>query len=85
MTVPVMDTAKISESIAMTAPVMDTRSKTGKHIVAFTMPSQYTLATLPKPDNTNIHFRTIDKSRTAVLRYSCYATESRVLAKQELL
>jgi hypothetical protein len=85
MTVPVMDTTRSSESIAMTAPVMDRVSNSGKHIVAFTMPSQYTLATLPKPDNTNIQFRTVDKSRKAVLRYSWYATESRVSAKQELL
>jgi hypothetical protein len=85
MTAPVMDTMRASENIAMTAPVMDRVSNSGKHIVAFTMPSQYTLATLPKPDNANIQFRTVDKSRRAVLRYSWYATESRVLAKQELL
>jgi hypothetical protein len=85
MTAPVMDTMRASENIAMTAPVMDRVSNTGKHIVAFTMPSQYTLATLPRPDNANIHFRTVDKSRRAVLRYSWYATESRVSTKQELL
>jgi hypothetical protein len=85
MTAPVMDTMRASENIAMTAPVMDRVSNSGKHIVAFTMPSQYTLATLPKPDNANIQFRTVDKSRRAVLRYSWYATESRVSAKQELL
>jgi SOUL heme-binding protein len=85
MTAPVMDTMRASENIAMTAPVMDRVSNSGKHIVAFTMPSQYTFATLPKPDNANIHFRTVEKSRRAVLRYSWYATESRVSAKQELL
>lgn len=85
MTAPVMDTMRASENIAMTAPVMDRVSNSGKHIVAFTMPSQYTLATLPKPDNANIRFRTVDKSRRAVLRYSWYATESRVSAMQELL
>jgi SOUL heme-binding protein len=85
MTVPVMDTTRSSESIAMTAPVMDRVSNSGKHIVAFTMPSQYTLATLPKPDNANIQFRTVDKSRRAVLRYSWYATESRVESKKQLL
>lgn len=85
MTVPVMDTTKASENIAMTSPVMDTVTNSGKRIIAFTMPSEYTLATLPKPDNTNIHFRTIDKSRRAVLRYSWYATESRVEANKKLL
>ena len=86
MTVPVMDTQKSSESIAMTAPVMDTLSSSGKHIVAFTLPSQYTLETLPKPDNANIRFRKVSPSqRAVVLRYSWYATESRVAAKKQLL
>ncbi len=85
MTMPVMDTIETSESIAMTVPVIDTLSMSGKHIVAFTMPSSYTLESLPKPSNANIRFKKIDKSRRAVLRYSWYATESRVLAKQELL
>lgn len=67
MTVPVMNTTKVSENIAMTAPVMDTMSSSGKHIVAFTMPSKYTLETLPKPTNANIRFKIIEKSRRAVL------------------
>jgi hypothetical protein len=85
MTAPVMDTAKISESIAMTAPVMDTLSNSGKHIVAFTMPSIYTLENLPKPDNANIRFRVVEKSKRAVLRYTGYATEARVDAKKKSL
>jgi SOUL heme-binding protein len=85
MTVPVMDTMKSSESIAMTAPVMDTLSSSGKHIIAFTMPSKYTLDSLPKPSNANIRFRVVDKSRKAVLRYSWYATPDRVEAQKRLL
>jgi hypothetical protein len=85
MTVPVMDTTKASESIAMTAPVMDTLSSTGKHIIAFTMPSSYTLENLPKPDNANIHLRLVDRSRKAVLRYSWYATRDRVEEKKKIL
>lgn len=85
MTAPVMDTAKASENIAMTVPVMDTLSNSGKHIVAFTMPSIYTLENLPKPDNANICFRLIEKSQRAVLRYTGYATEARVDAKKKLL
>ena len=85
MTVPVMDTTKTSESIAMTAPVMDTLSSSGKHIVAFTMPSSYTLETLPKPDNANIRFRLVEKSQRAVLRYTWYATSTRVEEKKKTL
>ena len=85
MTAPVMDTAKVSENISMTAPVMDTLSNSGKHIVAFTMPSAYTLESLPKPNNANVRFRIVEKSRRAVLKYSWYATETRVDAKKKLL
>ena len=85
MTAPVMDTTKTSENIAMTVPVMDTLSSSGKHIVAFTMPSSYTLENLPKPDNANICFRLIEKSQRAVLRYTGYATEARVDAKKKSL
>jgi SOUL heme-binding protein len=85
MTAPVMDTTRASESIAMTAPVMDTLSSSGKHIVAFTMPSSYTLENLPKPDNANIRCRLVEKSQRAVLRYTWYATEVRVDEKKKLL
>ncbi len=85
MTVPVMDTQKSSESIAMTAPVMDTVSSSGKHIVAFTLPSKYTVESLPKPDNANIRFRQVAPSLRAILQYTWYATESRVTAKKQLL
>jgi len=85
MTVPVMDTTKTSETIAMTSPVMDRVSSSGKRIVAFTMPSKYTLENLPKPDNTNIRFRIVENSRKAVLRYTWYATEARVDEKKKLL
>jgi SOUL heme-binding protein len=85
MTAPVMDTTKTSESIAMTVPVMDTLSSSGKHIIAFTMPSKYTLESLPKPSNANIRFRVVAQSRKAVLRYSWYATPDRVEAQKRLL
>ena len=86
MTAPVMETsARKSESIKMTVPVMESLASSGKRIVAFTMPSSYTLDTLPKPSNANIHFRTIEKSRRAVLRYSWYATETRVEKTKKLL
>lgn len=85
MIVPVMDTTKASENIAMTSPVMERVSNSGKRIVAFTMPSKYTLENLPKPDNENIHFRIVGKSQKAVLIYTWYATSKRVDEKKKLL
>lgn len=86
MTVPVMEmSAWMSESIKMTVPVIESLASSGKRIIAFTMPSKYTLDTLPKPSNANIWFRTVEKSRRAVLQYSWYATEARVDQKKKLL
>ena len=85
MTVPVMDRGVVSEKISMTTPVMDISAKSGKHIISFTMPSEYVLATLPKPNNANIRLRVVEPSKRAVLRYSWYATESRVEANKKLL
>jgi hypothetical protein len=85
MTAPVMDTTKTSESIAMTVPVMDTLSMSGKHIIAFTMPSSYTLESLPKPSNANIRFRVVPQSRRAILRYTGYATSTRVEKYKKIL
>ena len=69
----------------MTAPVMDTVSSSGKHIVAFTLPSKYNIESLPKPDNANIRFRKVAPSQRAILQYTWYATESRVAAKKQHL
>lgn len=85
MTAPVMDTMKTSENIAMTVPVMGRLSSSGKHIVAFTMPSSYTLESLPKPNNANIRFKEVSKSRRGVLRYTGYTSEGRVEHKKDLL
>ena len=46
MTAPVAQ-APVSETIAMTAPVAQTQAA-GQWVVRFTMPHQYTLATLPR-------------------------------------
>ena len=80
-----MDTSHSSESIKMTAPVMDTSPKQGNHTIAFTMPSQYTLDSLPKPNNADIRFRTVEPSRRAVLSYALYVTEGRLSDKKNLL
>ena len=85
MTTPVLDTAKTSEQIAMTTPVLDTTSPNGKHIIAFTLPSKYTLENLPKPLDSSVTFRQVPKTRRAVLSYSWYANETRVETKKELL
>jgi hypothetical protein len=47
-----------SEKIAMTAPVNQQKSE-GKYIVSFTMPSKYTLETLPEPLDSSVVLRQV--------------------------
>lgn len=79
MTAPVAESS--SEPVAMTAPVMEEGSG-GTRRVTFSMPSKYTLATLPKPNNAAVNLREVPAERMAVLRFSWYATDSRVARLQ---
>ncbi len=81
-----------SERIAMTAPVVavpeDRKSLQGANRwrVQFVMPSKYTLATLPHPNNPAVVLREIPGHRTAVVRFSGFMSEPKVEGKaQELL
>jgi SOUL heme-binding protein len=69
MTAPVTEETVKSEKIEMTAPV--TEEDSGKHTyrISFTMPSKYTLDTLPEPDDKNIMFKEIKNQKMAVLRF----------------
>ena len=69
MTAPVAQQA-VSEKIAMTAPVEQTQNAAGTWFVRFTMPSAYTLQTLPVPDDSRVGLRNIEPARFAVLRFS---------------
>ena len=69
MTVPGM--AK-PEKISMTTPVLQT-SEEEEYVVAFVMPSKYSLETLPVPNNPMIRVRQIPKHLEAVHRFSGYA------------
>lgn len=68
MTAPVSQQAR-PEKIAMTAPVSQKAGPTG-YVVQFTMPSGYSLATLPVPDDARVTLREIPARKVAVLRYS---------------
>lgn len=68
MTTPVQ--VNQSQKIAMTAPV----TVTGEDIftVAFIMPSEFTLETLPIPKDNGIHFTLIPAPQMAAIRFSGY-------------
>ena len=82
-----------SAKIAMTAPVTVQPSANENSLreardwrIQFVMPSQYTMETLPKPNNQAVQLREVPAQSFAVLRYSGLNTESKVEDKtNELL
>jgi hypothetical protein len=79
MTAPVTMSAQ-SEEISMTAPVSMERSA-GNWRMHFVMPSEYTLSTLPRPNNPAVTLREVPASNYAVIRFSGLAGENKVAAK----
>ncbi len=68
MTAPVLQAP--SETIAMKAPVMQQPGATpGTYVVQFTMPSKYTLQTLPKPNDVRVRLRQQPDRLVAVRTY----------------
>ncbi len=64
-----------SEKIAMTAPVT-ARAQGNSQIVSFVMPSEYTLATLPTPNDPRVKIVEVPEQKMAVLRFSWYRTDA---------
>lgn len=75
MTAPVTQQPP-TEKIAMTAPVNQMQTPAG-FLVQFTMPSGFTLATLPEPNDARVHLREIPPRRVAVYSYTGSWSESR--------
>lgn len=69
MTAPVAMAADDGEQIAMTAPVASAREGNGWR-VAFYMPAEFTLETLPVPRDPRVVLRTVPGRRVAALRFS---------------
>ena len=73
-----------SQKIAMTAPV-STQQADGKWRVQFTMPSKYTMQTLPKPNNPNITITEVPAQTYGVIKFSGLAGSKKVATKTEEL
>jgi hypothetical protein len=68
MTAPVAQ-KPTREKIAMTAPVTQTQTA-GEWVVRFTMPSSYSLETLPEPNDARVRLRVTPPARFVVIRFS---------------
>ena len=79
MTAPVTLEPK-SEKVAMTAPVA-VQKDASKWRVHFVMPRQYTIETLPTPNNSQVSLREVAAKKFAVVRFSGLVGEEKVATK----
>ena len=88
MTAPVFaqkgEEKKISESIAMTAPVLATQEGDSQTI-SFGMPRNYTMETLPTPNDPRVKIVMIPAKKYAVIRFAGYRSDTRIKNMQEKL
>jgi hypothetical protein len=90
MTVPVgIETAQ-STKIAMTVPVgieasKDSAKGVNQWVFSFVMPSEFTMATLPKPLNPLVTIRELPAQRRAAITFSGFYNEAKVLEKTKAL
>lgn len=83
MTAPVQQT-QVSEKIAMTAPVQQQQSGAGWS-VAFVVPGEYTLDTVPMPANPLVSIREVPGHLLAVHRYSGRWTDANLRKHETVL
>lgn len=69
MTAPVSQSPAGSQKIAMTAPVSSTPGNDG-WVVRFFMPAEWTMDTLPEPDDDRVTLTEVPAETVAVLRFS---------------
>jgi len=86
MTAPVTEQAVKSQKIEMTSPVTAARvEEDKKYLISFTMPSKYSLETLPEPINKNILIHKVTAHKAAVLKFSGYASQKTISKKSQEL
>lgn len=74
------------DKIAMTVPVNTEREDVqGSYKISFVLPSEYTLKTLPIPNDSRVQIREIPSRKIAVKSFSWSANESRLQRNEEAL
>ncbi len=84
MTSPVLESQN-SEKISMTSPVLNTENNSEERVIAFILPSKYTLETLPIPNNPRVNIREVATHKVAALKFTWYPTQNRIEKKKALL
>ena len=91
MTSPVIQQSAQSQKIAMTSPVIQQPSADAEgsgseeHLVSFIMPREYTLDTLPVPDNDQVRLREMPGHTVAVIRFSGWGDTDAMQKKEDEL
>lgn len=86
MTVPVHTEETSFEKIAMTVPVnTEQDEERGTYKVSFVLPSEYTLETLPIPNDSRVLIKEVPSRKIAVRRFSWLVNESRLQKNEEIL
>ncbi|MDX1949515.1 MAG: heme-binding protein [Rickettsiales bacterium] len=84
MTSPVEIEQNEGENISMTAPV-EIEKESKKTIMRFSMPSKYSLKTIPKPEDEIIKIYEVEGYKAAVIRFSWFFNEKNFLEKKKVL
>jgi effector-binding domain-containing protein len=74
-----------NQKIAMTAPVMTTKTNKDKFRVSFVIPSSFSMKTLPTPNQKEIDFKEISGMTAGVISFSGYTSEKKINKKIEEL
>ena len=85
MTAPVSSSPSYNEEIEMTAPVRTTAAGTDRWEISFSMPSKYTLETLPTPMNDQIRFTERPRELAAANVFAGFTTMSILQDQQDAL
>lgn len=81
MTAPVIQSRATREVIAMSTPLTQSVAGEDQWLIRFMMPSQYSIDTLPKPNDQRVHLITLAPTRYAVIRFSGIVKESDMTKK----
>jgi hypothetical protein len=72
----------VPEKIAMTIPVIaEGQSDKKTWLIQFVMPKQYTLDTLPKPNNPQVKLLAVGPQKLAVIRFTGFVSDEKVQEK----
>jgi hypothetical protein len=72
----------VPEKIAMTIPVIaEVKGDKKTWLIQFVMPKQYTLDTLPKPNNPQVKLLAIGPQKLAVIRFTGFVSDDKVQEK----